>query len=243
LTKVDPPAADRSIYPVQHRTRVKICGVRRVEDALAAARLGADAVGMVLHPAAKRNVPLDVARQIIASLPAFVTPVGLFVDAPFAHVRQTAVELGLRHVQLNGEESPDLVAELAPLRVVKAIRVDAMSFDDTLYVWRTAVARLKLTNLVGLVLEPAGTGHAGGSGIANDWSTVRAAVAAGKWVGLPPLIAAGGLRPETVGDVIRAIHPYAVDVSSGVEDGVAGEKSHEKIAAFITVVAAAQFLP
>lgn len=215
------------------RTRVKICGVRRVEDALVAARLGADAVGIVLHPASKRNVSLDVAKQIIAALPAFVTPVGVFVDSPLEDIRSIASQLGLRHVQLNGDQPPAFVTELAPLRVIKAIRVDAASLDQTLTDWRDAIARGNLAHLTAIVLEPAGTSHAGGSGIANDWSTVANAMAAGKFNGLPVVIAAGGLRPETVAAVISTIHPFAVDVSSGVEAGVVGEKSAVKIAAFI----------
>src|SRR5437762_33057 len=102
------------------RTRVKICGVTRPQDAAAACRHGADAIGIILHPASPRNVPLDRARTILATLTPFVTPVGVFVDAPVQQILDTAAALGLGTVQLNGEHSPDDVAELAPLAVIKA---------------------------------------------------------------------------------------------------------------------------
>jgi phosphoribosylanthranilate isomerase len=222
------------------RTRIKICGVRRVDDALLAARAGADAVGLVLHPPARRNVALETARDILAALPPFVTPVGLFVDASLPHVLATARDLSLRHVQLNGHETPEFVANLPTLRVIKAIRVDPGRFLETLDVWRAAMQRIDLRHLCGLVLEPANTGTAGGSGVANDWATVAKAKDEGAFAGLPPIIAAGGLTPENVGDVIRTLRPYAVDVSSGVEAGVVGEKSAAQIEAFVQAVRSAE---
>ncbi len=222
------------------RTRIKICGVRRVVDALAAANAGADAVGLVLHPPAKRNVPLATAKEILAALPPFVTPVGLFVDESLPKVLQIAHDLGLRHVQLNGDESPEYVANLAPLRVIKAIRVDRETFDKTLQIWRAAMGSLNLKHLTGFVLEPAHTGQAGGSGIANDWTTVVDTISRGAFDGLPPIIAAGGLNPANVAAVVKQVKPYAVDVSSGVEDGIVGEKSVEKIEAFIRSVRQAE---
>lgn len=218
------------------RTRIKICGVRRVADALAAADAGADAVGIILHPASRRNVSLEVAREIIAALPPFVTPVGLFVDESVPTVVRIANELGLRHVQLNGDESPQFVANLAPLRVIKALRVDRETFGQTLSTWRDAYCTTDLRHLCGIVVEPAHTKFPGGTGVANDWSTVTAAIATGAFEGLPPLIAAGGLNPGNVAAVVRQVKPYAVDVSSGVEDGVVGEKSAAKIRSFIGAI-------
>jgi phosphoribosylanthranilate isomerase len=180
-------------------------------------------------------VTTDVARQIATALPAFVTPVLLFVDADVAHVRETTLDLGLRHVQLNGDESPETVANVAPFRVIKALKVDA-DFAKTLATWRDAVARHNLRNLVGLVLETAHTGKAGGSGIENDWDAVERAIRDGLFHGLPLVIAAGGLSPTNVSSVVRRLRPYAVDVSSGVEDGVVGEKSVAKIEAFAKAV-------
>ena len=225
------------------RTRIKICGVRRPKDASFAAAAGADAIGIVMHRPAKRSVDLATARQIIEALPAYVTPVLLFVDAEIADVRETAAALAVRHVQLNGDESPAYVAELAPLRVVKAIRVNPADGHDGVLDARTpvrsAMAKSDLRHLAGLVLEPGGTGHAGGSGVENDWEQIVRLKHSGAFDGLPPLIAAGGLTPLNVGDVVRRVSPYAVDVSSGVEDGTVGEKSHDKIAGFIAMVRAA----
>lgn len=218
-----------------HRTRIKICGVCRLEDALLAARAGADAIGIVFHEPSPRNVALERAREIVAALPPFVTAVGLFVDAPVDTVLATARRLGLRHVQLHGHEPPEMVKALEPLTVIKAIPVERERFTETLTNWRDAIASLALTNLAGLVLETAGAGQAGGTGVANDWDTVRWARAAGSLEGLPPIIAAGGLTPESVGDVVRAVRPYAVDVSTGVE-AVRGVKSPERVEAFVAAV-------
>ena len=217
------------------RTRIKICGVRRPEDALAAARAGADAIGLVFHPAAPRCITAEQAKEILAVLPAFVTPVGLFVDADLETLRRTVGELHLRHVQLHGHESPEYVAGLRQLAVIKAIRVDPATFGETLAGWRQAVQALGLANLKGLVLETAGTAQPGGTGVPNDWRTVRDHQSRGGFAGLPPVVAAGGLTPETAGAVVRDLRPWAVDVSSGVEESL-GKKSPEKIAAFVAAV-------
>jgi phosphoribosylanthranilate isomerase len=215
------------------RTRIKVCGVCRPEDAAAAA--GADAIGLVFHPSAPRCVSLDRAGEILAALPAFVTPVGVFVDATADQVRQTARALGLRHVQLNGSESAEVVGQLQDFAVVKAVRVERERFSEMLTAWRAAVKSLRLTNLKGLVLETAGTGRPGGTGVANNWETIRRSRDAGNFDGLPPIIAAGGLTPQTVGAVVRDVRPWAVDVSTGVEDKP-GRKSAAKIAAFVESV-------
>src|SRR3954453_18471089 len=128
-----------------------------------------------------------------------------------------------------------MVAELRGLRVIKAVRVVRGEFSLTLRRWRDAIAAQELTNLAGLVLETGGTKKAGGTGVANDWDTIRAAQAAGEFDGLPPIIAAGGLTPETVGQVVRDGRPWGGDVSSGVEESL-GRKSQEKMAAFVRAV-------
>src|SRR2546423_8847476 len=211
-----------------HRTRIKICGVTRPEDATAAARAGADAVGMILYPPAPRNVSIERARAIMSALPPFVTPVGVFVESSNDEILDTAAQLGLRTIQLNGDQTPDDVEELAPMQVIKAVRVNRHMLHEQLTRWAAA----KLANLAGLVMEPGGTGHAGGSGVANDWTAIRDAIAAGDFKDLPPIIVAGGLTPETVADVIKMIKPWAVDVSSGVEASP-GVESTEKIEAFV----------
>lgn len=204
---------------------------------LAAARAGADAIGMVFHPSAKRNVSLERADEIVSALPPFVTPVGLFVDADVEHVRDAARALGLRHIQLHGHETPETVAKLKDFTILKAIRVDPATFSSELESWRRAIRQLKLTHLQGFVLETAGT--LGGTGMANDWETVDRHRQRGDLIGLPHLIAAGGLTPESVGEVVRRIHPWAVDVSSGVE-GSPGKKSAEKMEAFVRAARSAE---
>ena len=220
---------------VRSRTRIKICGVRTANDALAAAQAGADAIGLVFHTAAPRHVSIERAREVLAVLPAFVTPVGLFVDAEPATLRRTVEQVHLRHVQLHGDEPPEYVAELQHLAVIKSVRVDPARFAETLDLWRRAVASFRLTNLNGLVLETAGTQQAGGTGVPNDWATVREHQAHGTFDGLPPIIAAGGLTPQTVAAVVRDVRPWAVDVSSGVEESP-GKKSAAKVAAFVEAV-------
>jgi phosphoribosylanthranilate isomerase len=217
-----------------HRTRIKICGVTRVEDAAAAARLGADAIGMVLHAPSQRSIFTDTARKIVEALPPFVTPVALFVDEEPQTVLDIAAELNVRHVQLNGDESPEQIAELRGVSVIKAIRVDRRTLSSALAKWRDAIADQELTHLAGIVLETA-SDKPGGTGIANDWQTILEHQAAGEFKGLPPIIAAGGLTSANVGKVVRDIHPWAVDVSSGVESST-GQKSEEKIEAFIDAV-------
>ena len=222
-----------TIRPVA-RTRVKICGVTRPEDAAAACRHGADAIGIILHPASARNVPPDRAREIIAALTPFVTPVGVFVDASVQQILDTAATLGLRAVQLNGEQSPDDVAELQGLSVIKAVRVVRGELSSRIDPWKSA----RLKNLIGVVLEPGDTAHPGGTGVENDWNEVVEARRAGVFEGLH-IIAAGGLIPETVADVVRRVAPYGVDVSSGVESSK-GIKSEEKMRGFIRAATSAQ---
>src|SRR5688572_11546933 len=215
---------------MSHRTRVKICGITNPRDAAAAATGGADAIGLIFYAPAPRCITIEKARAILDVLPPFVTPVGVFADAPPREILDTVEQLRLRHVQLNGHESPEQVAELRLLSVVKAIRVTG-DLAGELGEWRNAISSLELSHLRGFVAETAGTGQAGGSGVANDFAALRAAVVDGAFEGLPPLIAAGGLTPDTVGDVVRLLRPWAVDVSSGVEVS-RGIKSREAIEAF-----------
>jgi phosphoribosylanthranilate isomerase len=213
------------------RTRIKICGVMRPEDAAAACALGADAIGMIFHPASPRNISVERARLVMEQVAPFVTPVGVFVDAAAPQIEDVAVALGLRVVQLNGKETPADVVALSPLRVIKAIRVVRGELAAALTPWAG------VTNLIGVLMEPGGTSEPGGTGVANDWTEVIDAQRAGAFANLPPLIAAGGLRPENVGEVARTVRPFAVDVSSGVEVE-RGVKSQEKIAAFVRNVRA-----
>jgi phosphoribosylanthranilate isomerase len=209
------------------RTLIKICGITRPEDALAATRLGADFVGLVLHASSPRAVSIPRAREIAQSLPETVTPVGLFVDAPVEVVRQSCQTIGLTHVQLHGGESTDYCSRIGQRVIWKMLLVNE-HLHDQLRQWQGGRA-------AAIVAETAGAGLGGGSGIENDWPAVAGAGSLLRQSGLK-LIAAGGLTPENVGGVVRLLLPWAVDVSSGVEGMQKGIKSEEKMAAFVHAV-------
>jgi phosphoribosylanthranilate isomerase len=209
----------------------------RAADAAVAVEAGADAIGVVLYPKARRCVSIERAREILAAVPAFVTPVGLFVDQPVEQVREVARAVGLRHVQLHGHESADVVAGLAEFAVIKAVRASRDTLAAEMAGWRVAIGARGLVNLKGFVLETATAAGVGGTGLSSDWELVEEAVRAGVFTGLPPAILAGGLNPEVVGSVVARFRPYAVDVSSGVE-ATFGEKSAERVQAFVAAVRA-----
>jgi phosphoribosylanthranilate isomerase len=233
-----PFTPDLSYDKAVARTRIKICGVMRPEDAIAAARAGADAIGMVFYPGAKRCITVETAREILHSLPAFVSPVALFVDQDVDEIRHVVGQLGVRHIQLHGDESPATIAALREFTLLKALRAGRETLQPELEFWREAMESLELNNLQGFVLETPG-GASGGTGVENDWEGIAAFRRAGAFEKLPPIIAAGGLRPQNVAGVVRLLRPYAVDVSSGVEETF-GQKSPVKIAEFVAAVAQAQ---
>lgn len=220
------------------RVRIKFCGMTRLEDARAAADLGADAVGLVFYAPSPRHVSIEQARIITQSLPPFVTTVGLFVDMPAEQITEIIRVSGVNCAQLHGNEPPQAVGRLGAIPVIKALHVHGVQLQQTLEHWRQAIARLPLTNLRGLLLETAGPLH-GGSGIENDWEVLSQARAAGWFNQLPPVIVAGGLSPANVSGVIHRVKPWAVDVSSGVETSP-GIKSPSKMAAFAQAVALSQ---
>ncbi len=230
-----PTAASPLSIHLMRRTRIKFCGMTRLEDALAAAELGADAIGMVLHADSPRRISHEQARQIVSELPPFVTPVGLFVDAPPKLITEVASELRLDHVQLHGQEKPLAIAALCGLTIIKAIHVTRERLIQTLCSWRAQIGEHELTGLKALLLETGGTQKAGGTGLANDWELIHAHQEAGDFDGLPPIVAAGGLRPDNAAAVVRLLRPWAVDVSSGIESAP-GTKSRIKMAAFVAAV-------
>lgn len=204
--------------------RVKICGVTQPGDALIAARAGANAVGMVFA-ASKRQIDTNRAAEIVAVLPPFVTPVGLFVDTPADTIRAVADQLGLGMVQLHGCETLDDVAALAPLRVLKAYGIaDAASVDTV----RQLAHADRPGNLAAVLLDTAG---GGGQGRAFDWSLV-AGLSAELAAASLPIMLAGGLNPDNVADAVLQVRPWAVDVSSGVESAP-GIKDPAAVARFI----------
>jgi phosphoribosylanthranilate isomerase len=203
----------------------------RPEDAIIAAEAGADAIGINFYSKAKRSVDVETARKIIEVLPPFVTPVGLFVNATAQEVQNIAEDLRLRHVQLHGDETPEMVARLDSYVVLKAIGTDRDTLPKELAMWKAA----KLPQLRGLLLETPNTGVPGGSGIENDWQMIAEFQRAGLFAGGPSIIAAGGLNPGNVAKVIHLLNPWGVDVSSGVEKSF-GQKSPEIIRAFVKQV-------
>jgi phosphoribosylanthranilate isomerase len=197
------------------RTRIKICGITRVEDALAAAAAGADAIGLVFAESPRR-VTAEQARAVCAALPPFVTTVGLFVDAPEARVREVLGQVPLDLLQFHGRETPEDCQRYGR-PYIKAVRMDA---DVDL---RAETRRFQAA--AGLLLDSFHPQKAGGTGESFDWARVPRDL--GK-----PVILAGGLTPENVALAIATVRPYAVDVSSGVEREK-GVKDAAKITAFI----------
>ena len=194
--------------------KVKICGVTRLDDALLAVRLGADAIGFNFWPRSKRYLPPADARAIATRLPPFVAAVGVFVDPTRDEVLRAVDQSRIGLAQLHGDEPPALCLSL-PVPVLKAIRVsDAHS-----------LAALASYEVQGFLLDSASPGY-GGSGVACDWSLV-AEVAREL-----PIVLAGGLSPENVAEAVRTVRPWAVDVASGVESAP-GRKDPEKLRLFI----------
>jgi indole-3-glycerol phosphate synthase/phosphoribosylanthranilate isomerase len=203
---------------------VKVCGITTVEDGLAAARLGADAVGFVFWPQSPRWVDRDKARQISRTLPPFVVRVGVFVDATPETIARTAEAVGLDVIQLHGQEAPEDAARL-PRRVIKAVRVgNGFSPEDAL---RYA------PHVAGVLLDTKTPAAPGGTGQAFDWRLAREVREKVGFLGL-----AGGLTAENVHLALSAARPDLVDVSSGVESSP-GRKDPEKMRGFIEAVRAA----
>jgi len=193
---------------------VKICGITRLEDAEAAVAAGAGAVGFIFWPKSPRFVDPHRARRIAASLPPFVTAVGVFVNQPLAYVNGVASLVRLGVVQLHGDESPDFAAAVSH-PVMKAI-----SGSADLRAWPTRV-RLLLD-----VHDPAARG---GTGRTVDW-TSAAEMAAQR-----EILLAGGLTPDNVADAIARVRPFGIDVSSGVERAP-GIKDHRRLRALFEAV-------
>ena len=201
------------------RTRVKICGITRAEDAQTAARLGADAIGMVFYEASPRNVSLEQAQALLQSLPPFVSRVGLFVDADPQFVKEAMESVSLDMLQFHGNESAaDCDQYNKPY--IKAIRMESgISIPERMREFSGASA---------ILLDTFTTSVAGGSGESFDWSLVPKDRTL-------PIILAGGLNAANVSEAIKAVHPYAVDISSGVEVSK-GIKDVDKMSAFIDEV-------
>lgn len=201
------------------RTRVKICGITRPEDGLVAAQLGADAIGLVFYPTSPRAVTIEQAQAVCKMLPPFVTRVGLFVDASRDKVESVLAQVALDVLQFHGNEQQE-DCEGYDKPYLKALRM-APELDVERVVRKYASAS-------GILLDSYQAGVAGGTGKTFDWTRVPHNI--GK-----PLILAGGLEAGNVSDAIETVHPWAVDVSGGVESSK-GIKDAGKIAAFMNEV-------
>ena len=205
------------------RVRVKVCGITRLEDALAAVAHGADAIGLVFYGPSARNVSINQALEIANNIPAFVTVVGLFVNAEAAFVQQVVSEVKLDLLQFHGDETPAYCAQYR-LPYIKAIRVKP---DTNLLQCANDFSAAK-----GLLLDTYSEGVAGGTGHVFDWSLIPQKLINMQLGLLPPVILAGGLTSTNVAQAIGRVRPYAVDVSGGVESAK-GIKDVAKLAAFM----------
>lgn len=202
--------------------RSKICGITRVEDALAAVEAGADAIGLVFYAKSPRAVTVQQARSIINAMPPFVTTVGLFVDASRCELGEILDAVSLDLLQFHGDESPES-CEGYHRPYIKALRVkpgDDIAAQVALY-----------KNASGVLLDTYVPGIPGGTGEAFDWELVPEGLS-------KPIILAGGLTAENVAQAVARVRPYAVDVSGGVE-AAKGIKDAQKIRAFMQAVRAA----
>jgi phosphoribosylanthranilate isomerase len=201
------------------RPRVKICGLTRWEDADLAVRLGADALGFVLWDRSPRHIAAAEVAAIAARLPPFVTRVGVAVDVPAARLKAMAEEAALDAVQLHGDESVSAYLGTAR-RVIKAVSLEQE--EDV-------AAALALPAEVTVLVDAADRTRRGGTGQRANW-TLAAEIARAR-----PVVLAGGLTAETVGEAIDCVRPWAVDVSSGVEDAP-GIKSARRMERFFGVL-------
>jgi phosphoribosylanthranilate isomerase len=204
------------------RTRIKVCGITRSDDARRAVELGVDALGFVFWPGSPRCVSLREAARIAAALPPFVATVGVFVNQPLDEIRTVAAGVGLSAIQLHGDESPDAWASV-PGRCIKAVGVGSGFDAAAVAAWPADVWPL---------LDAHDPARRGGTGRAVDWD-IAAEVSRTRRI-----ILAGGLDATNIGDAIARVRPFAVDVSSGVEREP-GIKDPDRLRAFVERVAAA----
>jgi len=199
--------------------KVKICGITNLPDGLAAAEAGADALGFMFWDGSPRRVSLETAAGIIRALPPFIIKVGVFVNAPTDLVYRAIGECGLSLLQFHGDETPDYCLQFG-LMSMKAFRIRDAESLRALPAYRTEA----------WLLDAFSAETPGGTGERFDWDLAVHARELGR-----PIFLAGGLTPANVGEAVRKVRPYAVDVSSGVESAP-GKKDPAKVKAFIQAV-------
>lgn len=201
------------------RTRIKFCGITQLSDALEAVRLGVDALGFVFYPASPRNIEIDKAAEIMAQLPAFVSCVGLFVDASQEFIQQVLQSTAIDTLQFHGDETAEECQSYG-WPYLKAIRMrQDINLESVATEYSSASA---------LLLDTYAQGVAGGTGETFDWERIPSSLS-------KPIILAGGLSVENVASAIQTVKPYAVDVSGGIEQAK-GIKDAAKMAAFVNEV-------
>jgi phosphoribosylanthranilate isomerase len=203
--------------------RIKICGITRERDAVLAASLGVEAIGFVFWSGSPRVVPVDVARAVAAALPSTLVKIGVFVNQPLGEVQRIADAVGLDGLQFHGDESDEDMAALT-LPVVKAVPLGHPGDEERAINLPAAVVPLLD------VFDPV---RRGGTGRTVDWD-VAARIAFRR-----PTMLSGGLTAENVGEAVRKVDPWYVDVSSGVEVSP-GVKDEQKVRAFVHAVRTAQ---
>ena len=201
------------------RVRVKICGITSVQDALTAVKHGADAIGLVFYAPSSRNVSIAQAQEIARQIPAFVSVVGLFVNAEASFVNKVISQVKINLLQFHGDETPEACSQFS-LPFIKAIRVK----PDT----NLIQCAIDFSAAKALLLDTYTEGLMGGTGHVFDWDLIPKQMA-------QPVILAGGLTADNVAQAIQKVQPYAVDVSGGVEISK-GVKDTDKIAAFMQQV-------
>jgi phosphoribosylanthranilate isomerase len=201
------------------RTRVKICGFTRVEDAVFAAHLGVDAVGLVFYPPSPRHVEIEEAIEIANALPAFTSVVALFVDEQEARIREVLAHVPIDCLQFHGDE-PAEACRIYGKRYIKALRM-----QDGIDI---SALELHYHDAAGLLLDAFHPGAKGGTGSQFDWELIPRHCSL-------PIILAGGLDETNAKQAVQTVRPYALDVSSGVE-AEKGVKDSLKMAAFIKQV-------
>lgn len=198
------------------RTRIKVCGITNQKDARAAVAAGADAIGFIFVPQSPRVADPDLVRAITGELPPFIDSIGVFCDEKIEIVEEIVNYCNLTLVQLHGSESPEYCKNIS-CRVIKSFSIHPESGKEELAAYSDVVS--------GFLLDTYHKDMAGGTGMVFDWKLVRQIQPPG------PIILAGGLNPENVGEAIRQVKPFAVDVNSGVEYQP-GRKDTDKLKSF-----------
>lgn len=205
--------------------KVKVCGITNLEDALASCEYGADALGFIFHNKSPRFIEPEKAKEIVKTIPPFVTTVGVFVDEGANTINEIVKKIGLHAVQLHGNESPEF-CEGIQSKIIKTFRIKGARVMGIGTGEQGVNKEMERYNVSAYLLDTYKEGVEGGTGATFSWGVAKDAIKAGK------IILAGGLTTENVKQAIKIVMPYAVDVSSGVEE-MPGKKDLRKVMEFI----------